>query len=52
MSQKIPSRDSNFEWDKEKLLDAYRKAAEYDDFLFGDFDYTYVWLKENEEEDQ
>ncbi len=50
MSQKIPSQDFNFDWDKEKLLEAYKKAAEYDDFLFGDFDYTYVWLKEKEEE--
>jgi len=52
MSQRIPSQDSNFEWDKEKLLDAYRKAAEYDDFLFGDFDYSDIWLKEKEEEGQ
>ena len=44
MSQKTPSQDSNFEWDKQALLDAYRKAAEYDDFLFGDFDYEKEWL--------
>ena len=51
MSQKIPSQDSNSNWDEEKLLDAYRKAAEYDDFLFGDFDYSYVWLKKDEEKE-
>jgi hypothetical protein len=50
MSQKIPSQDSNFDWDKEKLLDAYKKAAEYDDFLFGDFDYSYIW-KDGESND-
>jgi len=44
MSQKTPSQDSNFEWDKQAILDAYRKAAEYDDFLFGDFDYEKEWL--------
>lgn len=44
MSQKIPSQDSNFEWDIESQLDAYRKAAEYDDFMFGDFDYEEEWL--------
>lgn len=43
MSQKTPSQDSNFDWDSEELLDSYRKAAEYDDFLFGDFDYSYIW---------
>jgi len=44
MSQKIPSQDSNFEWDKEEMLNAYRRAAEYDDFMFGDFDYEKEWL--------
>jgi len=37
-------QDSNFEWDKTAILDAYRQAAEYDDFLFGDFDYEKEWL--------
>jgi len=26
------------------MLAAYRQAAEYDDFLFGDFDYEKEWL--------
>lgn len=43
MSQKTPLQDSNFEWDKQKMLDAYKEAAEADRFLFGDFDYSYVW---------
>jgi hypothetical protein len=50
MSQKIPSRDSNFEWDIKAQLDAYKKAAEYDDSLFGDFDYSYIW-KDGESND-
>ena len=41
---KTPLQDSNFEWDKTAILDAYRQAAEYDDFLFGDFDYEKEWL--------
>ena len=43
MLPKTLLQDSNFDWDQEKLLDSYRQAAEYDDFLFGDFDYSYVW---------
>lgn len=44
MLPKILSQDSNFEWDKEEMLNAYRRAAEYDDFMFGDFDYEKEWL--------
>ena len=43
MNPKILKDDSNFEWDDKEILDAYRKAAEYDDFLFGDHDYSYIW---------
>lgn len=43
MTSQTPKDDSNFEWDKEELLNAYKRAAEYDDFLFGDYDYSYVW---------
>ena len=50
MLPKILSPDSNFEWDIESQLDAYRKAAEYDDFLFGDYDYSYIW-KDGESND-
>ena len=53
MNPKILKDDSNYdEWCEQEIMDAYKKAAEYDDFLFGDFDYTYVWLKENEDEGQ
>jgi hypothetical protein len=45
MLPKTPLQDFNFDrWDKEAILDAYRKAAEYDDFMFGDFDYEKEWL--------
>ena len=44
MSQKIHSQDSNFEWDTQKMLDAYKEAAASDDFMFGDCDYSYIWM--------
>ena len=47
MLPKTPLQDSNFEWDKTAILDAYRQAAEYDDFLFGDHDYSYIWKNTN-----
>ena len=37
------TKESEIQWDKEEMLNAYKRAAEYDDFLFGDFDYSYVW---------
>jgi len=37
------TQEQEIEWDQEKMLNAYKRAAEYDDFLFGDFDYSYVW---------
>ena len=44
MLPKILSQDSNYdEWCEQELLNAYKDAAEYDDFLFGDCDYSYVW---------
>ena len=44
MLPKILSQDSNYdEWCEQELLNAYKDAAEYDDFLFGDHDYSYVW---------
>jgi hypothetical protein len=50
MSPKTPLQDSNFEWDLEEQLDAYRKAAEYDDFMFGDFDYEKEWLGKTQDD--
>ena len=48
MLPKILLQDSNYdEWCEQELLNAYKDAAEYDDFLFGDHDYSYVWLDDN-----
>ena len=50
MLPKILSQDSNYdEWCEEEILNVYRKAAEQDDFLFGDYDYCKEWLKNTEE---
>jgi hypothetical protein len=43
MSPKTPLQDSNFEWNQQAMMDAYKEAAEADHFLFGDFDYSDVW---------
>lgn len=43
MSQKTPSQDSNSDWNLEEIKKVYKEAAESDRFLFGDFDYSYVW---------
>jgi len=47
MNPKILKDYSNFDWDKKEMLDAYKEAAESDRFLFGDFDYSYVWKESN-----
>jgi len=45
MLPKILSQDSNYdEWVEQEILNAYREAAECDDFLFGDDDYQKEWL--------
>lgn len=44
MLPKTPLQDSNFDWDQQEIINAYKRAAEYDDFLFGDFDYEKEWL--------
>lgn len=45
MSQKTHSQDSNCNQPSdEEALKAYKDAAEADRFLFGDYDYSYVWL--------
>jgi hypothetical protein len=44
MTLKMLSYDSNYdEWCEQEILNSYRDAAEYDDFMFGDHDYSYVW---------
>ena len=45
MLPKILSQDSNYdEWCEQEIMQAYRDAAEQDDYLFGDYDYEKVWL--------
>jgi len=45
MSKKIHSADSNSDKDEVQLsLDAYRRAAEYDDYMFGNIDYKMSWI--------
>ena len=43
MSKEIRSQDSNFDSITEKCLNAYRRAAEYDDYMFGNLDYLETW---------
>lgn len=45
MSQKIPSQDSNSDDELIQLsLDAYKRAAEYDDYMFGNIEYLDSWI--------
>ena len=44
MLPKTPLQDSNSDWDQQALIDAYKEAAASDDFMFGDCDYSYIWL--------
>jgi len=46
MTSKIPKNDSKFDWNLEEIKTAYKDAAEYDQFMFGDFDYSDVWLND------
>ena len=50
MNTQISKDDFNFEWNLEEMKTAYKRAAEYDDYLFGDFDYSYIW-KETDNDD-
>ena len=47
MTPKILNSDGNYdEWCEEEIIKSYKDAAEYDDVLFGDHDYSYIWLKD------
>ena len=47
MLPKILFQDSNYdEWCEEELLKAFKDAAEYDDFMFGDFDWNEYWVNQ------
>ena len=41
---KNQSHDFNFDDLTKKCLDAYRKAAEYDDYMFENIDYKEEWI--------
>ncbi len=45
MLPKILSQDSNYdEWCEQEILNAYKEAAECDEYLFGDYDYCKEWV--------
>ena len=49
MLPKILSQDSNYdEWCEQEILNAYKEAAECDEYFFGDYDYKKEWLKDLE----
>lgn len=44
MIPKILKTDPEYdEWCEEQIVKAYKDAAESDEFLFGDYDYSYMW---------
>jgi hypothetical protein len=45
MLPKILSQDSNYdEWVEQEILNAFKDAAEVDEFIFGDYNYEEDWL--------
>ena len=45
MLPKILSQDSNYdEWCEQEILNAYKDAAECDEYLFGDYDFCSEWM--------
>ena len=44
MLKKTHSADSNSDDIVKLSLDAYRRAAEYDDYMFGNIDYKKEWI--------
>jgi hypothetical protein len=51
MKPKILNDDGNYdEWAEQEIINAYKTAAEADEFLFGDYDYEKEWLgKKNDD---
>lgn len=46
MTPKILQQDGNYdEWCEEEILNAYKSAAEQDEFMFGDYDYQKEWME-------
>lgn len=51
MTPKLLQQDGNYdEWCEQEILNAYKRAAEMDDFLFGDYDYDTEWMLNNSKE--
>lgn len=51
MNPRILKDDGNYdEWCEQEILNAYKEAAEYDEFMFGDYDYKKVWIENYEKE--
>ena len=47
MLPKILSQDSNYdEWCEQEILNAYKEAAECDEYLFGDYNFCEEWLND------
>lgn len=43
MTPKLLNTDGNYdEWCEQDILNSYKEAAEYDDVLFGDYDYEKI----------
>ena len=50
MLPKILLQDSNYdEWCEQEILNAYKEAAECDEFLFGDYDFEFEWMNKKEQ---
>lgn len=51
MNPKLLQDDGNYdEWCEQAILNAYKAAAESDEFMFGDYDYRKEWLGESYQE--
>jgi len=45
MLPKILLQDSNYDdWCEQAIINAYKDAAECDEYLFGDYDYCKEWV--------
>lgn len=46
MTPTILAQDGNYdEWCEEEIKNAYQHAAEYDEYLFGDYDFSMHWTE-------
>jgi hypothetical protein len=49
VKQKEQEQNQNIrdEWCEHEIMNAYKEAAECDEFIFGDYDYCKEWLGAN-----